>query len=289
MSERKTGAEIEAWADEGMYSAQPMEAGGPRVFIVNATRDPLGTVAAMNGVYKGMIYRDLKEINDEMRRYEWEQVAKTHLKAPLEFIDLHFMIEGVTRAFTHQMVRQRTAVYGQESLRFAVKEDMAAEVDLPPTIREKSPEADAWRSAVEGIEDTYKYLIANGVPAEDARGLLPHATRTRLHYKTNLRNLLDTMANRLCTQAQFEWRFVVARMVEAIRNYSTPGPDWQPSDNWQWRLIADGSFLPVCYAKGHCPFQGDIDRPCSIRDRVEEGKFGEIDPGEWLLNVNAAR
>jgi flavin-dependent thymidylate synthase len=224
-----------------------------------------------------------------MRRYEWEQVAKTHLKAPLEFIDLHFMVEGVTRSFTHQMVRQRTAVYGQESMRFAVKGNLSDEIDLPPTMRDKSQQADLWRETIAKIEEAYNSLVANGIPAEDARGLLPHATRTRLHYKTNLRNILDTMGNRLCTQAQFEWRMVVAGIVEAIRDFSSPHYEYERSDGWQWRLIADGTFKPVCYTLGHCPFQGDIDRPCSIRERVQEGKFDEIDPREWLLDVNAAR
>src|SRR5690606_26978085 len=121
--------------------------------------DPLGTLAAVNGIYKGHVYRDRTAITDEQRRYEWEQVEATHLKAPLEFITLHFLVEGVTRAFTHQMVRQRTAAYAQESMRFAVKEDMVGEIDLPPTIRAGSMEADVWTSAIESVQQAYSYLV----------------------------------------------------------------------------------------------------------------------------------
>jgi len=280
--DRKTGTDIEAWADEAMFSAEPIDQAGPKVYIINATPDPLGSIAAANAIYEGKVLRSRSRVTDEMRQYAWEQVGKTHLKAPLEFIDIHFLIEGVTRAFTHQMVRQRTAVYAQESMRFAVKADMVEEIDLPPTIRKGSMEAGVWEQAVEAVQQAYSYLVANGVPAEDARGLAPHAVRTRLHYKTNLKNLIDQAGNRLCTQAQFEWRWVWARILEAMRNCCP--------DNWQWRLIAESEeFRPVCYAQGSCPWGGDIDRPCKIRDRVEEGRWNEIDIREWLLDPNAAR
>ena len=84
-------------------------------------------------------------------------------------------------------------------------------------------------------------LIANGVPAEEARGLLPHDTLTRLNYKTNLRNLLDHLGNRLCTQAQFEWRLVGAGIRKAIMEYN------QHTDQaWQWRHIAMSGVSSPC-------------------------------------------
>lgn len=294
--DRKTGTDVEAWADEAMFSAEPIEQAGPKVYIINATADPLGSIAAANAIYEGKVLRSRSRVTDEMRRYAWDQVGKTHLKAPLEFIDIHFLIEGVTRAFTHQMVRQRTAVYAQESMRFAVKADMVEEIDLPPSIRAGSLEAGVWEQAVEAVQQAYSYLVANGVPAEDARGLAPHAVRTRLHYKTNLKNLIDQAGNRLCTQSQFEWRWVWARILEAMRWYPdvAVGPVGSRESEfpyaWQWQLIAESEeFRPVCYAQGSCPWGGDIDRPCKIRDRVEEGRWNEIDVREWLLDPNAAR
>lgn len=291
IEDRKTGREVQVWADDAMFQAEGIDGKGPRVYLINATPDPLGTMAATNAIYEGKVIRSRSQVTDEMRRYAWEQVAATHLKAPLEFIDLHFLVEGVTRAFTHQMVRQRTAVYAQESLRFGVKENMVEEIDLPVVIQEKSLEADVWRQAIEAVQDAYNYLINNGVPAEDARGLMPHAVRTRLHYKTNLRNLIDHCGNRLCTQAQFEWRFVLAKLVEAVRSHSSARSEWESSDAWQWQLIADSdaAFRPVCYQLGKCPWKGDIDRPCKIRDRVDAGRWDEIKPEEWLLDPNAAR
>ena len=260
--------------------------------------------------------RDLAELTDEDRLRAWEQATATHLKAPLEAVDLHFMVEGVTRAFTHQMVRQRTAVYAQESMRFAVKEDIAARPG-PLTATDPAARKD-WEQAVEAVWLAYKTLIAHGVPAEEARGLLPHDTLTRLNYKTNLRNLVDHLGNRLCTQAQFEWRMVGTGIVQAIAEYpghvrcercvgtgslesndSTDDSWWDCTtcsgtgrldglNSWQWRHIASsGLFKPVCFAAGRCPFKADFDRGCTIRERVDAGKFADIDDREWLADPTA--
>lgn len=294
------GTAVQRWVDPAMYASEPMEAITPTVHLISATSDPLGALAAACMIYEGKVCRDLSEITDEQRQHYWKEVQKTHLTAPLEFIDLHFLIEGVTRAFTHQLVRQRTAVYAQESLRFAVKENMAEEVPLPPSIREGSEAAEIWKQAVEGTDDAYNILINRfDVPAEDARGLLPHSVTTRVHYKTNLRNLVDHAGNRLCTQAQFEWRMVLSAVVHAIQERNliklvSADPDdvykKYEHDAWQWKLIGESDlFRPVCYRMGKCPFNADFDRGCTIRPRVEEGKFDQIDIREWLADPAAAR
>lgn len=310
------GSDIQKWADKAMFEAAPMEAKDeqgrvvPRVHLVSATADPLGAIAAACRMYEGKPTYSLADVTDEERRHYWEQVKKTHLKAPLEFVDLHFFIEGVTRSFTHQMVRQRTAVYAQESMRFAVKERMRDEAALPPSlmgmvpVEEDCAETGAasrdatdeqlarnvWDNTMDDIQRAYDRLIDSGIPAEDARGILPHATTTRLNYKTNLRNLLDHAGNRLCTQAQFEWRFVFAGIVQSIRTYDgTPmyGINRDSSD-WQFQLIANDSvFKPVCYSLGHCPFTADFDRGCTIRERVQAGEFDQINDAEWMMDPQA--
>lgn len=296
-----SGKDIQRWADEAMFEAEPMERGEdgriyPKVYLVSATPDPLGTIAAMAKMYKGEVVRILKDVSDEERRHFWEEVKKTHLKAPLEAVDLHFMIENVTRSFTHQMVRQRTAVYAQESLRFAVKEDAGDAVAHPPSLMGKEVNEEwlrVWDDAVEYVAKAYTKLVHAGMPAEDARGLLPHNITTRLNYKTNLRNLLDHAGNRLCTQAQFEWRMVFSELVKAIGDYKVMAtvPNGEMNDtSWQFQHIAqDNVFKPVCYDLGHCPFTADFDRGCTIRGRVEEGKFDQIDPREWMMDPAAAR
>jgi flavin-dependent thymidylate synthase len=276
-----------------MYEAEPMQYAFPKVTLLSATNDPLGALSAACAMYKGRVIRDLRDLSRSDRIEFWSQVQQTHLKAPLEFIDLHFMIEGVTRAITHQMVRQRTAVYAQESLRFAVKEEIAARPG--PLISDDDAATTIWVEAVTKVWEAYKSLIANGIPAEEARGLLPHDTTTRLNYKTNLRNLADHLGNRLCTQAQFEWRMVGAGIRQAIWDYKPfPHPEGPNSidgwgDPWQFRMIAESAiFRPVCFSMGHCPFHADFDRGCTIRERMDTGRQNEVRDEEWAADPKAA-
>jgi flavin-dependent thymidylate synthase len=284
--------EVSTYVDKAMYEAEPTEREAfPKVTLLSATPDPLGALGAMCAMYEGRVIRDLDELTVDDRWRYWEQVQKTHLKAPLEAIDLHFMVENVTRAFTHQMVRQRTAVYAQESLRFAVKEDIAARPG--PLTSSLRPTKAVWDRAIDHVWEAYKYLIANGIPAEEARGLLPHDTLTRLNYKTNLRNLAEHLGNRLCTQAQFEWRLVGAQIRQAIVNYLPPGyyngnsAEWQ-DNGWQFELIGNSEiFRPVCFSMGRCPFQADFDRGCTIRERMDNGRQNEVKVEEWLADPRA--
>lgn len=297
--------EIRRWGDDQQFLAAPIEADRtesgliiPKVTLLWMTPDPLGANAAMGRMYKGIPTYSMADITDEERRQFWEDSQATHLKAPLESIKLHFFIEGVTRSFTHQMVRQRTAVYAQESMRFAVKEHMADEVSMPPSIAglaEDHPARRIWDEAIDNVSVAYNMLVDAGIPSEDARGLAPHAVTTRLNYVTDLRNLSDHAGNRLCTQAQFEWRIVFLGIVQAIRSYTPdfswaadPGLKavWRNKMAWQFEAIADSAiFRPVCYQLGHCPFKASFDRACSIRDRVDAFAAAGVPSYGWVHDV----
>ena len=286
--------EMLRWADAAMYESQPMlveEDTGlvkPRVFLINATPDPLGTLAVDMRMYRGDPVYSLKEITNEERHWAWEELSKTHLNTPLEGVHLKFMIEAVTRSFTHQMVRQRVgAYYVQESLRFAVKRGLADEVAIPPSIVDGDESAQMiWETVIKHIEAAYESLVNAGIPAEDARGILPHCTTTRIIYNTNLRALFEHAGNRLCTQAQFEWRAVFLEMMKAIREYGTP----HLREDWQWKMIATPTrytFTPICYRLGRCAFMSMLDRGCTIRERVNAGEWDKIELDEWMASPTA--
>jgi thymidylate synthase ThyX len=148
------------------------------------------------------------------------------------------------------------------------------------------------------IQESYQYLVNSGIPAEDARGLLPTNVQTRIHWAVNLRSLKLEAGKRLSTQAQYEWKAVIAGIARAIREYD-PNRQllWQArnmgdrsaelflqfisgADDWQYEGISD-LFRPICYQLGRCQFRAEIDRSCTIRDRVEANfKIGR-DSSEW--------
>jgi len=290
---------LQKWVDPAMYAATPVPDGGPRVFLLSATPDPLGSIAAAALLYEGTVVTGNDQVTHDQRQRYLAELQKTKIKAPLEFVQFHFLIEGVTRGFTHQLVRQRTATFVQESTRFAVKEDV--QVGLPPSLVgtdwDSSELRRIWDDTTAGVRGSYNALVNAGMPAEDARGLLPTNLLTRIHYSTDLRALLDHAGNRLCTQAQFEWRIVFAKIAEAIRTYN-PGRAQSRSvrngdteladsllwagglDAWQWEALA-ALLQPICYATGKCEFNSSMDRACSIRDRVQANHSVNRPPSEW--------
>lgn len=328
---------LQKWVDPAMFEAEKMPEGGPKVHLLWMTPDPLGAAAAMNAMYVGKVCRNLFNVTQAERKALVDDMRKTVLKAPMEAIKLHFLIEGVTRGFTHQMVRQRTAVFAQESMRFAVvgeKQDIPVEV--PPSIAQGQPKRKmlkdvlndypgidsttargivertaspidrarwAWDSANAAIQDAYQALVNTGIPAEDARGLLPTNVKTRLHYVTDLRNLQGVAGVRLSTQAQFEWKAVIAGMARAIREYNPHSQmiqslensgDWPiadevqrfvDSDRWQYEAISD-LFRPICYTTGKCEFMSTADRKCTIRERVQANHAIGRPSSEWDTEVN---
>lgn len=351
--EEMTSKEIRHWSDDFMFEAESIDpASGPEVFLINCNNDPLGSIAAAAKAYMGEFVESLAEITDGERRHYLEEVRKTALAMPMESVNFHFRIKGVTRGFTHQMVRQRTAAYSQESTRFAVKTSVP--VGLPPSligttgemadieaqIKEKYPIwkeirsrtfyqkysdeeinqfyaaqdewnwltsrlskeerwRGAWDKAMSHVEKAYNYLVDDGMPAEDARGMLPTNLLTQLNYFTNLRNLQAEAGKRLCTQAQFEWRIVLSKLVEAIRDYGKDKTYLRPYERgdsiaiqvkegelteagsyWQFEELAN-IFRPVCYLDGKCPFKADFDRKCSIRERVDKFADNNIPSSEW--------
>lgn len=336
-----------------MYTSKPIQAAeGPKVVLLSAPSDPLGLIAAQAKTYVGEFVDDLADITDDERRHYLGEIQKTALAMPLEAVLFNFSITGVTRSFTHQMVRQRTAAYAQESLRFSVIEDgFVDRVSLPPSLLGGKPlavwnieantsvnnsnkkfvteddrervvnhvrdqlveqygtEGDKaryeWEKALLATERAYKKLVNSGIPAEDARGLLPHNITTRIKYNTNMRALLEHIGLRTCTQAQFEWRGVAFQMMMALREFGRTqeyrhsrvgGRPENPehafgfkrsSSAWQFDEIAK-LFSPICYRKGKCEMKASFDRKCSIRERVDKFSEFNVPSNRWHLPLYVA-
>lgn len=346
MTGKVTGKAVVKYADESMFKAEEAkDTGGgdhrPRVRLLDAPNDPLGKLAFIAKAYQGKFLESYADISDEDRRYYIQDMEKNILGMPSEAIQFHFVLENVTRSFTHQLVRTRHASYAQESMRFAVKEDFP--VQLPPHLlgtlsREEWLDAEGftdrrlgymdandrreyeeryasdqqkarfvWDESISSAREGYEKLIALGMPAEDARGLTPHSIVTKINWVVDLRALMATAGQRLCTQAQWEHREMWNSLIKSIRDYGTTQTytapmsreRWQEERNqavmlpesyvgqvfkydssWQFDLLAD-RFKPVCYQTGRCQFRSDFDRYCNIRDRVEANAKVGRPPSEW--------
>lgn len=296
-------SDLEKYVDKAMFPAAPMKSKVPEAHLLWATPDPLGAMAACVRMYMGKPTFSLSEITDDERKFAFDRTMETKLQTPFEAVQFHFFVEGVNRSQSHQAVRQRMATFAQESMRFAVKDgDLMEETSRPPSLddptlsqSQRNDRQDLWEEGIRSAERIYKALIADGMPAEDARDIMPHAVLTRYNYMVDLRNIMAEAGKRLCTQAQFHWRKEFLSIREQVKNY-VPDFSWalnveenyllgdyEENFRWQWELIADSPiFSPVCYQIGECGFKAEgLDRGCTIRDRVEAFHKAGVLPEKW--------
>lgn len=132
----------------------------------------------------------------------------------LEFAEFTFRISGVSRALTHQLVRHRMASFAQRSQRYCMEDGF--EYVTPASVKRKDEAQAIYEKTVEEIRRAYGELIAMGIPAEDARMLLPNACCSEICVKMNLRELIHFCNERLCACAQWEIRAMAREMVTAV-------------------------------------------------------------------------
>lgn len=150
---------------------------------------------------------------EEKKLAELEYMANT-IPSSWEFVDYVFMIEGVSRAFTHQFVRSRQGSYAQQTMRVL----NMGEYDYVYTDRVN---ADIQARGIvdivnENIRLGYNKLIELGLPAEDARGVLPTNIATNIVAKFNLRAFVDLAKSRTGGRTQGEYQKVMNAMVDAV-------------------------------------------------------------------------
>lgn len=133
--------------------------------------------------------------------------------SPFEHVSFTFGIEGISRVTTHQLVRHRIASYSQQSQRYVKYKDL--KYITPPTIQ-KDKEM-LFTKAIESARKTYEQLIDAGIPAEDARYVLPEACETKIIVTMNTRELLHFFRLRCCNRAQWEIRQLAHQMLKKVK------------------------------------------------------------------------
>ena len=127
-------------------------------------------------------------------------------------------ISGVSRALSHQLVRHRMASFCQESQRY-VKVDVSEDWFVKPEFDDEVDE-DVFDKAMQFSAWAYAQLINDGVPAEDARYVLPNACKTTLVMTMNLRELYHFLYLREDSHAQWEIRDLAKALREEVSGIS---------------------------------------------------------------------
>ncbi len=189
------------------------------VWLISHTPEPDQVIAASARLcYSSSSVKDLyenmsdKEVGKLIGKLK--QVGHT---SPFEHISFTFGIEGVSRALSHQLVRHRIASYSQKSQRYV--SETGFEFIIPPSIGENEEAKKIYQEIMAEIKDKYKTL-AEKVPKEDARYVLPNACETKLVATFNARSLMNFFKLRCCIRAQWEIRELAWRMLERVQEVS---------------------------------------------------------------------
>ncbi|MCY7451802.1 FAD-dependent thymidylate synthase [Bacillus altitudinis] len=159
----------------------------------------------------------------------FRQIVASKHTSTLEHLTFTFAIEGVSRALLAQLTRHRAGFsFSVQSQRYVKMGSGNKSGGFDYVIPEKVTgdkiamegddydltADDVFDDAMKHAQESYDLLRKAGVPAEDARAVLPQAAATNLVMTVNLRALLDFYAKRRRGNgAQAE----IADLAEALR------------------------------------------------------------------------
>lgn len=188
------------------------------VELLQHTPDPEVTVAlAARLCYSPATIGRLREQLDtqDIEKFLGKIMSLGH-HSVLEHASFTFGIEGISRVTTHQLVRHRIASFSQQSQRYVSHKEEFTSI-MPDSIAENVEARRIFAFMSETVHKAYAQLVDMGIPAEDARYILPNATETKIIMTMNARELLHFFALRCCQRAQWEIREMSVEMLRQVR------------------------------------------------------------------------
>lgn len=143
------------------------------------------------------------------------RIIKNGHHSVLEHASATFRITGVSRSFTHQLVRHRLCAFSQRSQRY-VNEKSFAFVE-PESIREKTEAHKLFEEFMAEAKKAYCKLQELGIKNEDARFVLPNAVQSEIVLSANFRELRHIFCVRCDRHAQWEIREVALQMLRIMK------------------------------------------------------------------------
>lgn len=172
--------------------------------------------AAGNSCYSGRpSYQIVEDIDSE--KVLGRIVGMGH-HSVIEHAVFTFSVEGVSRALTHQLVRHRVASFSQQSQRYVSLTEPS--YVTPHTVEGDEEARRVFDETMRTIWEAYGKLESMGIPAEDARYLLPNGCTTNITITMNARELLHFFSLRCCNRAQWEIRELADEMLALCREVS---------------------------------------------------------------------
>lgn len=183
-----------------------------KVSLVEYTPNPDRTAAFAARVCYSSSIENI-ELDAEKIKNILKRVIKSGHHSVLEHVSFTFLIEGISRVATHQLVRHRIASYSQQSHRYTkIKRESFV---VPPSIEERAKEL--FDKYIDEALSVYEKLIELGVKKEDARFIIPQAVSSNIVVTMNARELLHFFTLRTCVRAQWEIRECALEMLKLVK------------------------------------------------------------------------
>ena len=193
-----------------------------RIEIINTDLCPIWKISQAAGTSHGKCDASSKRA---------ETCFKLGHMSVFEFANFTARIDGISRACAHQLVRHRMASYVELSQRYTKVDTSGNDwYVMPPEIAESKYDASVFREAMEDAAFTYKDLLLYGYKPEDARYILPQATKTAITMQMNVRELFAFLDLRQDKAAQWEIRELANELEKELRAMSD---EWETLLDWR--------------------------------------------------------
>lgn len=180
-----------------------------QVSVITTTGNPLNVISVAAGVCYGK--RDSKHSRARACMERGHMSVFEHASATL-------LIEGISRACMAQLTRHRLCSFCVESQRYCKYDLSDDEWYVKPPAFDASGKY--FDKCMRDAASHYAVNIRGGMKPEDARYLLPEATKTSMVMTCNVRQLFHIFDMRDDSAAQWEIRELVHGIADALRGHS---------------------------------------------------------------------
>ncbi len=224
----------------------------PKVKLINSTVNPIETMCYARRVMHAPVPDDLQELKNNPIKWLGSSIddyvnnvlLNDGMPTFLEYINTTWKLENVSRALQQQLTRHRIGFsYSIQSLRCVNLPTFADDYNYYNPFKENSKEFKKYHNKMLKIQEEYKQALEEGVPTQDARGLLPMNINSTITFNASLRALIGMLNKRLCLKTQGEFREVARLMQKEL------------SDKLDSRILKwIGS---PCEVQGYCMMKGE--------------------------------
>lgn len=183
-----------------------------KVTVIRATESPMHAISEEAGMCYGKTEYSAKRV---------ERCLRNGHTSVAEHVSASFRIEGISRSCLAQLTRHRMASFSVMSQRYCEVGGDGWYV-MPQSFTDKGEEV-MFEAAMDRAKRDYLHAIEKGVKKEDARFMLPEATRTNLIMTINVRSLMNFLSLRLDKSAQWEIRELAEQIEQALMEM---GGEW---------------------------------------------------------------